>query len=178
MIRKTVVAVLAVTLAVVVAHADNLLVGSGNLDSGRFTFERRSDTGALVLTGNLDTSRSGHSAVKLTNGSIMLLGDFNDSTNIEVIDQSGNVLFRNSTQDQRVSAAATLLTNGNVFICSGTNTPSAWEIHSPTGALVGSGSLFDSRGSGTAAVTLVNGNVWISGGSAASATDVDIIGPF
>src|SRR6266851_3197529 len=76
MLKRTVVtavAVLALTLAVV-AYADNLIIGSGNLDSGRFTFERRSDTGALVLTGNLDTSRSGHSAVKLTNGSIMTLG--------------------------------------------------------------------------------------------------------
>ncbi len=164
MIRKSLVAAFILTLAVAIVHADNLIIGSGNLDSGRFTFERRSDTGALVLTGSLDVSRASHSAVKLTNGSIMLIGGFQDTTNIEVIDQSGNVLFTNLANDQRVSAAATLLNNGNVFICSGTNTPSTWEIHSPTGALVGAGSLFDSRGSGTAAVTLANGNVWISGG--------------
>jgi hypothetical protein len=48
-----------------------------------------------------------------------------------------------------------------------------WEIHDPTGALVSSGSLNEVRGSGSSAVTLHNGNVWISGGSLGSGSACD-----
>ncbi len=52
-------------VATSVSLADNLIVGSGPTEPGRFTFDRLADNGSLVLSGSLDVGRASHTAVKL-----------------------------------------------------------------------------------------------------------------
>lgn len=154
--------------AMTVAPHSNLVIGSMPGDAGSGTFEKYSDTGARLLTGNLAIARALHTATLLQNGTILVAGGTGDTTSCQVLDQNGNVLSSGFLQDGRVSSNAALLGNGNVFLVGGvtgipTAAPGTWEIHSPTCAMVASGSLNGTRGSGASAVTLLNGNVWISG---------------
>jgi hypothetical protein len=73
MLRRFVVLVCLLSVPMIVS-ADNLRLGSGSQDSGRFTFERRNDSGGLVLKGSLTIARTNHNAVKLQSGSIFLAG--------------------------------------------------------------------------------------------------------
>ncbi len=118
-------------IAASVVLADNLIVGSGSSDPGRFAFDRLADNGSLVLSGTLDVARSSHTAVKLSSSSVFLAGGVEDPTSIEILDESGNVLYSNLLQDQRISAAGVLLSNSNVFICAGTAAPQTWEDSHP-----------------------------------------------
>jgi hypothetical protein len=158
---------------VTVAPHSNMVIGSMPGDAGSATFEKYSDAGALLLTGNLAIARSLHSAVLLQNGTIFVAGGTGDTTSCQIFDQNGKVLSTGLLQDGRVSTSVALLNNGNVFLAGGvtgipTAAPGTWEIRSPTCGLVASGNLTGIRGSGSSAVTLHNGNVWSSGGAISS----------
>jgi len=57
-----------------------------------------------------------------------------------------------------------LLANGNLMLIGG-STPATWEIDTPSGVMVSSGDLNDLRDSGSGAVKLANGNIFIFGAS-------------
>jgi len=149
----------------------NLIVGAAPGAGG--TFESYDDAGNLLQSGTLSTPRSMHSATLLMTGNVFVAGGINDETSWQIFGQNGNVLSSGLLNDGRSSSSAIRLANGNAFLAGGvTGVPGVgsgtWEIHDPTGTLVASGSLNDVRGSGSSAVTLPNGNVWISGGSLGS----------
>ncbi len=150
-------------LAALPAMSDNLIFGSSSSDSARFTFEKHDDSGALLVSGNLNIGRANHTATLLANGSIFVAGSFTDPISWQIFDQSGNVLSSGNLLDQRYGHAATLLSNHNVFLAGGNANPGTWEIHSPTGSLISSGNLSGYRTQGLSAVTLQNGNIWVSG---------------
>lgn len=153
---------------VTIAPHSNLILGSQPLDSARSTFEKYDDSGNRLLTGNLTIPRADHTATLLNSGQIFVAGGTDNDTSWQIFDQNGNVLSSGLLQDGRILQAATLLANGNVFLAGGTAAPGTWEIRSPTGTLVVSGSLNGSRSAGVSAVTLKNGNVWISGSAVAN----------
>jgi len=141
----------------------NLIIGSQPTDPARATFEKYDDSGNRLLTGNLNIARDYHTATLLNNGLVFVAGGNDDDTSWQIFDQNGNALSSGLLQDGRILSAATLLTNGNVFLAGGTISPSTWEIRGQTGALVGSGNLNGARTGGASAVTLKNGNIWVSG---------------
>lgn len=151
--------------AVLPATSDNLIIGSAPTDPARSTFEKHNDSGALLLTGNLSIPRAQHTATLLKNSSIFVAGGTDDTTSWQILNENGTVLNSGLLRDGRFGHTATLLTNGNVFIAGGNPSPGTWEIRSPTGSLVASGALNGSRTMGVSAVTLHNGNIWISGSS-------------
>jgi hypothetical protein len=150
----------------------NLIIGS-QVGSGG-TYEEHDDTGALLQTGNLSITRSLHTATLLNNGTIFVAGGETDPTSWQIfslvngqIQITGSGLLQNSLY----SHVATVLSNGNIFLGGGTIASGSWEIHSPTGALVGSGSFTGHRSGGATAVSLKNGNVWISGSNTGKGED-------
>lgn len=151
-----------------VAPHSNLILGSQPTDTARSTFEKYDDSGNRLLTGNLSIPRAYHSAVLLNDGHIFVVGGTDNTTSWQIFDQNGNVVSSGLLNDGRVLAAATLLTNGNVFLAGGTSSPGTWEIRSSTGALMASGNLNGSRTGGLSALTLKNGNIWISGSALAN----------
>jgi hypothetical protein len=148
----------------------NLLLGAAPGTGG--TFEKYDDQGDRVQIGNLSIPRSLHSATLLQNGTVFVAGGVSDTTSWQIFDHNANVLSSGLLKSSRFLHTSTLLTNGDVFLGGGAGSPGDWEIHSPTGALVASGSLTENRGSGASAVTLQNGNIWISGGSLGAETSV------
>ena len=167
--RLLVVAVLCCCAAV---RADNWIIGAHYLESSRFTWERVSDSGAILAFGNLEIGRARHIAIRFSNSRIFLAGGTDDSTNWQIRDlNTMAVLNTGFLVDRRVGAAAAVLQSGNIFIVGGDGTPGTWEIRRGTDAgLVASGNTFDSRNAGVRAVTLANGNVFIAGSGMASPT--------
>lgn len=157
------------TLTVTASH-ENLILGSSCSDSSSSTFEEYDDSGNRIGYGNLPLPLSSHSAVLLGNGTVFVAGGnagpnncSNSSNQWEIFSPSGQQLSTGYLQDPRNSSAATLLGSGDVFLAGGTGSAATWEIRSPNGSLVSSGSLNGQRLGGAAAVTLQNGNIWISG---------------
>lgn len=150
----------------------NLIIGS-QVGSGG-TFEEHDDLGNLLTTGNLSIPRSLHSATLLANGTIFVAGGENDPTSWQIfslINGQITVTASGLLQNSLYSHAATLLANGNIFLGGGTVASGSWEIHSPTGALVHSGSFVGHRSAGATAVSLKNGNIWVSGSNAGKGED-------
>jgi hypothetical protein len=109
----------------------------------------------------------------LQNGTVFVAGGVSDATSWQILDHNANVLSSGLLHSSRFLHSSTLLQNGNVFLAGGAGSPGDWEIHSPTGVLVASGSLAENRGSGASAVTLQNGDIWLSGGSLGSGDECD-----
>jgi len=141
----------------------NLLLGSESGDDASGTFEYYNDTPALQGDGNLNLSRSNHSAVLLRNGTVFVAGGVQNSTSWQILSIDGAVLSSGSLTYGIESGFGVLLGNGNVFLGGGLIIPGNWEIYDPNGNLVGSGALNGNRTPGASAVVLQNGNVWISG---------------
>lgn len=154
---------------VTVAPHANLIIGSSANEGG--TFETYDDSGNLLNNGNLDMSRTSHSATLLTNGTIFVAGGQGDPSSWEILNINGQTLSSGTLLNGFYSHLAMRLTNGNIFLAGGLASPGAWEIHSPTGALVGDGSLLGKRSPGAGIVVLQNGNIWISASGASFKSD-------
>jgi hypothetical protein len=152
-----------------VAPHTNLIIGSAAGEGG--TFETHDDSGNLVLQGNLDMSRTSHSATLLINGTVFVAGGQGDPSSWEILNVNGQTLSSGTLLNGFYSHLAARLTNGNVFLAGGVASPGAWEIHSSTGALVSDGSLTGKRTPGAGIVVLQNGNIWISGSGASTKSD-------
>lgn len=149
-------------LTFTVLHS-NLLIGSSSGDSSNSTFESYDDSGVRLQQGNLDTSRSQHTATLLKNGTVFVAGGVEAPGTWEILSPNGQLLSSGTLLNGFYGHFAVLLANGNVFLGGGTTTPGTWEIRSPSGAFVSTGSLLGARTPGAGALLLQNGNIWIVG---------------
>jgi hypothetical protein len=152
------------------AAADRLTNGNVFLAGGipvPGTWEIHSPTGTLVGSGNLFATHSGgHSVVALQNGNVWISGSnvANGSpSEWEIRSASGAFVSTGNLVSAREGAPTVLLPSGNVMIIGGDGDPGSYEIHSQTGALVSTSTLFNAFASGSNAVVLANGNVFILG---------------
>jgi hypothetical protein len=152
------------------ASADRLTNGNVFIAGGiqvPGTWEIHSPTGALVTSGNLfQTHSGGHSVVALQNGNVWISGSnvANGSpSEWEIHSATGALVSSGNLVSPREGSPTALLPNGNVMIIGGAGDPGSYEIHSQTGALVSTSTLFNAFGSGSNAVVLATGSVFIFG---------------
>ena len=129
-------------------------------------------TGTFTATGNLTTTRTGHSATLLANGKVLIAGGASNSDShiaaAELYDPStGTFTATGDMTMGRPSHTATLLNNGKVLIAGGVsgNVPLVGaELYDPsTGTFAATGDMATARADPT--ITLLsNGKVLIAGG--------------
>lgn len=140
---------------------DNVLIAGGQLESGsgKQTEIYVNDTTAATFdtfvqtTGSMAYARVGHQAVRLLNGSVLVVGlsptpGFETTaTSFEIYDPStglwaegGAIGPANTMRHQRSYPAAVRLSNGYVLVSGGTGTgPQTWEVYNPTSGLFETG---------------------------------------
>ena len=120
-------------------------------------------------TGSMTFARSGHAALLLPSGKVLVVGG--GSTAAELYDPTtggfapaGQMRFSHGS-----SLSATLLNNGLVLIVGGTGSPSAAELYDPSsGQFMAIGQTVQPHGSGQTATLLNDGRVLLVGGYASS----------
>jgi hypothetical protein len=127
-------------------------------------------TQAFTPTGNMITARSGHAAILLPNGRVLIIGggtsapgDQATVLTAELYDPStGSFSVTGATEVDRGGATATLLSNGTVLVTGGGG-PTA-ELYDPmTGSFSPTGSMEIGR-AGHSATLLPGGIVLVAGG--------------
>jgi N-acetylneuraminic acid mutarotase len=128
-------------------------------------------TGKWTLTGRMHTPRTGHAAVLLASGQVLVAAGENYSTSLtsaEIFNSSsGTWKLTGSMHDARNQHTATVLANGQVLVAGGQNgtsfVPNA-ELYDPSTAIWSTtGSLNTPRIEDTATL-LQNGQVLVAGG--------------
>lgn len=155
-----------------VNHVDSPPYSSSSLSSAELY---DSTTGTFAATGNMNSSRSGHTATLLPNGRVLVVGGWNintDSRNAndsaELYDPTtGKFTPAGNLNTPRGGHTATLLPNSRVLVAGGNNdegiTASAELYDFSTGTFRKTGSLIVAR-SGHTATLLPNGKVLMAGG--------------
>jgi len=130
-----------------------------------------------TYTGNLNSFRAGHSAIRLTDGRVLVAGGYNYNqsglfgvNSAELYDPStGTWSYTANPSTVRAGHTATLLANGKVLVAGGTdgshppNPLSSAELYDPaTGTWTSTGILSTARRSLTATL-LLNGKVLVTG---------------
>jgi uncharacterized delta-60 repeat protein len=125
-------------------------------------------------TGGLNIPRAGHTATRLVNGRVLVVGGLgiNAATTAELYDPATGVWTRTGNLNRaRVDHTATLLPNGRVLVAGSSAFSSrnaiakSAEVYDPaTGAWTLTGSLRVAHGRHTATL-LLNGKVLVAGGS-------------
>lgn len=166
---------------------NNFIIGGNTTvdasGKGVSKWEIRNSSGALISTGDTDTERIEHCAVRLSNGNVFVAGGHDvqnpgesgqhtpNSTTWEIRSPIGGLVAKGSNLNApRVGSACVRLNNGNVMIVGGYGLGAfTLEIRTPTGAFVVTRSFWTGR-AGATATLLANGNVMIVGGVNASGT--------
>ena len=123
-------------------------------------------TGKFSAAGNMTTNRAGHTATLLSDGRVLINGDYTGQPSSELYDPAtGRFTPTGSTVDVRGTQSSNLLSNGKVLL---TGVPSA-ELYDPVS---GTFTRIANMDHGTGAVVLKNDKVVIVGGSDVSLYDV------
>lgn len=133
-------------------------------------------TGLFTPTGNMVSTRTGHTATLLANGKVLLAGGFGGNSppyvatsTAEIFDPStGEFTATGSMGTPRMNSTATLLNNGDVLVTGGEdasgNPVATAELFDPTtGMFTPTGSMSVAR-AGHTATLLTNGAVLVTGG--------------
>jgi hypothetical protein len=170
-----------------------VLVAGGTVQIGIFNSEPTATAelynpanGSWTATGSMTTNRTGHEAVLLQNGKVLVVENQNSNAtpdgnaNAEIFDPlSGTWMVTGSMNAARDNATATLLNDGQVLVAGGDDGyPSPFaELYNPTtGKWVVAGSMISIRSSHTATL-LPNGQVLISGGGGFGSTSAELYNP-
>jgi uncharacterized repeat protein (TIGR01451 family) len=174
------------------AHSATLLQNGKVLIAGGYTFGGNGSspvlasaeiydpgTGLFSSTGSLANARTGHSAILLASGKVLIAGGETSSNGFaystlasaELYDPVAGTFSSTGSLNTARSAPATLLSNGQVLLAGGgtlsTGLPTSLasaEIYDPSaGTFSFTGSLSTAR-SGHSATLLQNGKVLIAGG--------------
>jgi hypothetical protein len=134
-------------------------------------------SGSFMATGSMSTTRIGHSALRLANGKVLILGGIPNPQNLhqpvdpryeELYDPATNTFspVGNLTVSQ-TGYSATLLTNGKILLAGGEDQDhvvGAAELLDPaSGRLTATGGLVTERKAHTATL-LLDGRVLVAGG--------------
>ncbi|MDQ3248097.1 MAG: hypothetical protein M3Q45_02700 [Chloroflexota bacterium] len=132
------------------------------------------ETNTFIPTGALNSARSGHTATRLPDGQVLIVGGWgraNRTANAELYDPAtGQFVPTGSLAAERAGMTATLLKNGKVLIAGGEQTSSkpllVAEIYDPATHSFTATSALNGDRSGHTATLLQNGNVLLIGGKA------------
>lgn len=126
----------------------------------------------LPTSGSLITARSGHTATKLDDGRVLVVGGESTGAN-EIYDPtSGTSGSTGSLSVPRSGHTATRLNDGRVLIAGGSGDAST-EIFDPVSGTFSAGPAMTTARSGHTATLLGNGNVFVAGGGSDTAEIFD-----
>lgn len=145
-----------------------LLLGA----AGDYPMVMAQSTGTFTATGNMTTTRAGHTATLLFNGKVLIAGGDRPAASAEFYDPSaGTFSPAGAMTAARVGHTATLLPDGRVLIAGGDGPLASAELYDPsTGTFTATGSMITPAFPHTATL-LGNGKVLIAGGSTAELYD-------
>ncbi|CAF2061626.1 unnamed protein product, partial [Rotaria magnacalcarata] len=94
-----------------------------------------------MATPNMQHARENHATVVLTNGNVLVIGGWNDSSNMNAVESynstTGTWTTINNLVYERSGFTATLLRNGKVLVCDGLATllQDTVELYDPSTGL-------------------------------------------
>jgi len=144
-------------------------------------------TGTFALTGAMAYARSGHTATRLADGRVLIVGNegnsFGPPIAAEIYDPpTGRFVSTGAPVYVRIGQGATLLQDGRVLVVGGggsgaydDKTPGSAELYDPrTGRFTLTGSMTTRRWGGNTATLLQDGRVLVVGGNASAVQEVPL----
>src|ERR1700733_8008257 len=166
--------------ATVLTSGQLLIVGGWDSNGDYITSDTASSElynptiGTFVTSGNLNTARDTHTATRMNNGQVLVVGGFDSNSNVlssaELYDPvAGTFTLTGSLNFGRAVHTATLLNNGLVLIAGGYdnngNAVASAELYDPVaGTFAVTGSMNTPRYDGAQGTLLSNGMVLLAGG--------------
>ena len=154
-----------------------LFIGGAGANAPLNSAEALTAGGGFTAMASMSEARKGHTATKLGDGRVLVVGGENNSgatVTAEIYDPSSNSWTpAGDLNTPRSGHTASLLKDGRVLIAGGENSGGpvkSLEIYDPAADSFGSAGLLNTGRSGHAAATLNDGRVVIVGGTGAART--------
>ena len=162
-----------------VSEAAQTLIGKSNTknEKSKLLLNADNPVSNLNLTSSLLSARTGHTATRLANGTVLIAGGDSGGGTVEIFDPvSGTTTYgAGNLNTARSGHTATRLADGRVLVAGGSNNGSALattEIYDPSNGVFTASATMNSARWGQTATTLSDGRILFTGGDAIGTAEI------